>query len=329
MATITASKASKINWPRFQKQQKGSSSRHSLTPRRVEFNWADTPLEWIPGQPFASHFINQINMILPAGEYWFCRLFNKALPHITDEKLREDVQAFIRQEAMHARAHGGAVEEYLQNHNIETARNTDFMDSLFKVALADNPFGQKIPKRLEKHWLVFRLGLVAAVEHMTCVLGMYALENKTWDDAGADEVLLDLLRWHGAEEVEHRCVAFDLYQHLGGSYVSRSYLALITFPLIFGIWADGAAHLMKQDSRFAKKQPSIFRPWIWREWSRTAKTGHLPSLTWLTLKELSFLSPLYNPSEEGSTELALNYLNGSPAYLATQQSEKKATAASA
>lgn len=281
-----------------------------LIPRKVQFDWSQTPLEWIPGEPFASHFINEINLLLPAGEFWFCKLYNKALPYITDPKLRDDVQMFIRQEAMHARAHGAAVVEYLHHHGIETESNTAQEDRLFEVILADQPFGVKLPKFMEKQWLVFRLGIVAAIEHMTCVLGNYVLRQE-WKDA--DPVLLDLLRWHGAEEVEHRCVAFDVYRHLGGRYPSRYYLASIAMPAIFGLWAHGAAHLMRQDPRFADKKPSVFRPWIWREWQRQSKRGQLPSLFWLMRQELSFFSPWYNPVEEGSTEEALAYLERSPA----------------
>jgi pimeloyl-ACP methyl ester carboxylesterase len=153
----------------------------SLVPRKVAFDWSQTPLEWIPGQPFASHFINQINLILPAGEFWFCKLYNKALPQVRDAKLREDVQNFVRQEAMHARGHGAAITGYLQARGVDTTRNTQIMDWLFDVPLADAPFGRKLPKAFEQEWLVFRLGIIAAVEHMTCVLGKYVLENQSWD----------------------------------------------------------------------------------------------------------------------------------------------------
>ncbi len=296
--------------PPPRRSSKVSRTPAPLIPRKVQFDWSQTPLEWIPGQPFASHFINEINLLLPAGEFWFCKLYNKALPHITDEKLREDVQMFIRQEAMHARAHGAAIAEYLHAHGIETDSNTAQEDKLFEVLLADNPFGRKLPKFLEKRWLVFRLGIVAAIEHMTCVLGNYVLSQE-WKDA--DPVLLDLLRWHGAEEVEHRCVAFDVYRHLGGRYPSRYYLASIAMPAIFGLWVHGAAHIMKQDPQFADRKPSAFRPWIWLEWQRQAKAGQLPSPFKLLRDELTFFSPWYDPVKEGSTEEALAYLNQSPA----------------
>ena len=300
-----------------------SNTPQPLIPRKVQFDWSQTPLEWIPGEPFASHFINEINLLLPAGEFWFCKLYNKALPHITDPKLRNDVQMFIRQEAMHARAHGAAIVEYLHAHGIETESNTAQEDKLFEVILADEPFGMKLPKFLEKRWLVFRLGVVAAIEHMTCVLGNYVLKQE-WKDA--DPVLLDLLRWHGAEEVEHRCVAFDVYKHLGGGYPSRYYLATIAMPAIFGLWVHGAAHLMKQDPRFADKKPSAFRPWIWLEWERQARKGQLPSLLKLMKEELPFFKPNYNPLHEGSTEEALAYLNASPAAARAAAARESAAA---
>ncbi|HZR36164.1 MAG TPA: metal-dependent hydrolase [Nevskia sp.] len=290
-----------------------SRTRTPLRQRRVQFDWSRTPLHWIPGQPYASHFINEINMLLPAGEFWFCKLYNQALPLVKDAKLREDVQGFIRQEAMHARAHDGAIAGYLAAHGIETDSYMRRINWLFEVALADAPFGRRLPRPARRQWLLFRLGLVAAVEHMTCVLGKYALDNRRWDEAGADPVLLDLVRWHGAEEVEHRSVAFDLYQHLGGSYPTRYYLMTLTFPLVFGLWVAGAAHLMRQDPALAGRKPSVLRPWIWLEWQRQARTGLLPSAFWLAAQELRYLNPWYHPEREASTEEALTYLASSPA----------------
>lgn len=297
------------------RRQPFAASTSELTPqlRKVAFDWAGTPLEWIPGQPFASHFINEINLLLPAGEFWFCKVYNKALPLVSDARLRRDIRGFLQQEAMHARAHSSAIADYLNAHGVETESNTRREDWLFERLLCDEPFGRPLPRWAERQWLLFRLGLIAAVEHMTCVLGKYALDNTVWDAAGADATLLDLLRWHGAEEVEHRCVAFDTYRHLGGRYWSRYHLSLIVFPLVFGLWAHGAAHLMQQDPAFRRHRPSAARPWLWREWQRVSRSGHLPSLPWLIRKQLPFFSPWYDPRKEADTQQALDYLNQSPA----------------
>lgn len=302
-----------LNWLRSQRQASTTAGR--IEPRKVEFDWSDTPVDWIPEHPFASYFINQINMILPEGEFWFCRLYNQALPLVTDDKLRQDVQAFIRQEAMHARAHASANERYLKERQVDVSPNLAKMKWLFTELLADKPMGRTVPKALQRRWLLTRLGLIATIEHMTCVLGSYALQNKQWDQAGADEELLDLLRWHGAEEIEHRSVAFDLYQHLGGDYLSRYYLSLIVVPMVIGLWVDGAATLMKQDERFKARRPSVFRPWMWLEWARVSKSGMLPHPVWLALQQLPFFSPWYDPAKEGDSQAALDYLKQSVAAV--------------
>lgn len=300
----------------FKKKIYGSSINYRIKPRKVKFEWQDTPVDWIPNEPFASYFINEINMILPAGEFWFCRLYNKVLPQITDEKLKADVQAFIRQEAMHAKAHQTANNEYLTVRNIDVSRNLAVMDFLFGKVLADKPFGKEIPQSLSPQWDLFRLGVIATVEHMTCVLGKYVLDNTHWQKLGADAELLDLLKWHGAEEIEHRTVAFDLYHHLGGTYIARYYLSIAVIIGVLGLWVDGAANIMSQDPRFASKKPSVFKPWIWLEWQRTAKRSNsklMPSPLWLIAQQISYLTPWYNPLHSADTAQAIEYLNHSPA----------------
>lgn len=284
-----------------------------LKQRKVAFDFSDSPLHWVPEEPFASHFISIIHAILPQGEFFFCRLYNKALPLIQDEKLREDVKGFIKQEAMHARAHDAGMKEFLEAKGIDIKNFLGFMEWLFTVALADQPFGRSLPKSMEKDWLIFRLGVISAVEHMTCFLGKYILENKSWDKANADEVILDMLRWHGAEEIEHRSVAFDVYQHLSGNYSMRYLHMGLVFPVLIGLWTTGSAAMMRQDSVFGRKKPKVFGWYFWREWGRVAKRGHLPSFSWLLRQSLDYFKPGYDPVTEASTEDAEAYLATSPA----------------
>lgn len=82
-----------------------ASEHIGLKARNVSFGWEGTPLHWLPGDPFATHTINVLHLLLPAGERWFVHVYKQVLPYIKDEQLRADVVGFIGQEAMHAAAH--------------------------------------------------------------------------------------------------------------------------------------------------------------------------------------------------------------------------------
>ncbi|MCG8613845.1 MAG: metal-dependent hydrolase [Pseudomonadales bacterium] len=292
-----------------------SNTDTDLVQRKVAFDFSDTPLHWIPNDPYSSHFISVIHTILPAGEFFFCRLYNRALPYIEDEKLREDVKGFIKQEAMHARAHTTGINEYLAAQGMEVQGFIKIVEWLFEQALDDKPFGKSLPAATEKQWLTLRLGLIAAVEHFTCVLGKYALSNKNWDAQGADATILDILRWHGAEEIEHRSVAFDVYQHLGGTYAMRFPMMLVAYLGVLGLWSKGASHLMLQDPKLKGKKPRLMGRYFWRTWNKKAKQGQLPSAGWLFSQATRYLKRDYDPVNEACTEEAQRYLETSPAAL--------------
>ncbi|MDP9139929.1 MAG: hypothetical protein M3O62_03955 [Pseudomonadota bacterium] len=63
---------------------------------------------------------------------------------------------------------------------------------------------------------------------------------------------------------------------------------------------------------FAHNKSSLVRPWIWREWSKRARSGHLPPpLTLILRRQFPYFLPWYNPVKEGSTAEALAYLRTS------------------
>ena len=288
----------------------------SLQQRKVEFDFSESALHWNPQDPFVSHFVSVLHTMLPAGEFYFCRLYNKALPLITDEKLKQDLQGFIRQEASHARAHTHGINNYLKKNNLEVDSFIEKIDWVFEVALDDKPFGITLPKTMERRWLITRLGIIAALEHYTCVLGKYALENTQWDQDQADPVILDILRWHGAEEVEHRNVAFDVYRHLGGNYWPRYPQMLLVMVAMMGLWCDGTAHLMRQDNHFANPHTKLYGRTFWRLWLNASNNKRMPSPAWLVKQALRYLSPNYNPMDEADTAMATRYLAQSPAARA-------------
>lgn len=298
-----------------------TTTRHELKARRVEFDLSDSPLHWIPNDPVSSHLINGVNLLLPAGELWFCRVYNKALPYVTDDDLRAQVEGFIRQEAIHANAHRKG-EKWLQEHGLETDQFRERIDYLFGQVLGDEPFGLPWLNRpsLAKRWLVLRVGLIAAVEHFTGLLGDWCMNSDSWDSA--DPVVADLFRWHLAEEVEHRTVAFDLFEHLCrtqlGFYVSRQALMALVFPLFFYLLAEGGRSLARQDSdpRARRLARATLVKVLW-ELQRTGRSsGNMPTFTYMLNRTARWVAPWFHPRTEGDTQQALDYIARSAAAQA-------------
>jgi predicted metal-dependent hydrolase len=102
----------------FERPVFAEPDRVALRPRDVRYDWASLPMHWVPDDPFTTHVLNVLHLLLPEGERWFVRVFSEALPLIRDERLAEDVRGFIGQEAMHAEVHQGVL-EHLRAHGLD------------------------------------------------------------------------------------------------------------------------------------------------------------------------------------------------------------------
>ena len=283
---------------------------HPIVRRKVRFDWSGTPTHWVPDDPFTTHVINVLHLLLPAGERWFIDVVNSARPLVDDEELQDRIKPFVQQESWHAWAHT-VVLEHLAEQGIDTTAYTDRLEKQwFGRVLADHP---RWPKPLQRWWLNRRLGVVAAIEHYTCVLGRWVIENEGLERAGADPVMLDLLRWHGAEEVEHRSLVFDVHKEVSGSYVQRvtTMMEVVFFLSLF--WVLGVQFLMRHDPSLGGAKPR------WRDWLRAARQDRVPSPGLLFGAVPRYLRPGHHPIQEASTQMALEYLARSPAARTAQK----------
>jgi uncharacterized protein len=278
-----------------------------LEPRDVRFDWSGLPLRWIPGEPQVSHIINVLHLLLPEGERWFVQTFKRALPLITDEALREDVIGFIGQEAIHAEAHQGVL-DYFASRGLRTEPYQRQMEWLFRRILA--PRTGLAPAHAREE-LIEHVAIVAAIEHFTAFLGHWVLNADGLDRVGAHPVMLDLLRWHGAEEVEHRSVAFDLLTHLDPAYPRRIRAALIAGSLLLWLWVRGARFLVAADPELGRQAKVT-----WRGYAAGARRGILPAPRDSVRSAIRYLRRGYHPAQEASTQQAVAYLGSSPAARA-------------
>ena len=279
--------------------------RIALQARDVRFDFSGLRTDWIPGEPLASHVIDVLHMLLPEGERWFVEVFSQALPLVRDAALAEDVRGFIGQEAVHAESHQGA-QDHLIDAGIDVSGYVAQIEWIFNDLLGE----RGLTGAEAREWLVERVGLIAAVEHFTAVLGEWILHSPELDEAGADAEMLDMLRWHGAEEVEHRSVAHDLYMHLDGRYLRRIRAMLISGPTLAKLWTDGTAVLCARDPRLHGTPQRRVRL---RDYLRAARRGLVPGPGMFAKAVLTYLNPRFHPARYGDTDAAIAYLAVSPA----------------
>ncbi len=286
---------------------------HPAYRRQVRFDWSNLPLHWIPNDPFATHMTNVLHLLLPEGERHFIKAVLEASSLVDDPELEAVIKPFIQQESWHAWAHQ-VVLNHLSEQGIDTLPYTERLGKWLSMSLGDPP--KWWPASWKRFWLYRRLADVAALEHFTAVLGQWVLQNRGLDYAGADPRMLDLLRWHGAEEIEHRSLVFDVYQHVCGSYPLRVLSMLTIAPLFIGWWIAGVRYLMVHD-------PTITDTPRWRDWLRAAREYKVPG-PWklLVTVPVRYLRPGHHPSHEASTQMAMDYLEYSPAAREVRERAK-------
>jgi predicted metal-dependent hydrolase len=276
--------------------------------RNVEFDWENVPLEWIPGEPVASDIISSIlHSVLPEGERWFCEVYTEALPYVKDENLARTMRGFIGQEAMHAESHDRALSEYLQRCGIDTQPVARQFEYIFRKILAPRTYHSD---RAQYNDMVQRLWLIAAVEHYTAILGVFALNN-AWDDYNVDPTMADICRWHGAEEVEHRSVAHDVANYFDPSYFHRCRAMIVGIVFLILALHRTSGYMLRKDPNFSYSYPRL-----WWEYLKGSHKNILPKLRDVVKFTLIYFKPSFDPASIGSTAQAVAYLAKSPAARA-------------
>ena len=280
---------------------------HAIRPRDMDFDWRHVPLHYIPGEMVATHAYNVMQMLLPQGEKAMSAALAQALPLIDDPRLHEEVVGFIGQEATHAENHEGIQQRLAQ-------LGVDFDPAMRRLQrLLDVIMGDWGNDYVRHQLLCERLALFSALEHYTALWGKFFLESEGLANSGIDPMVLDLLRWHGAEEVEHRSVVFDAYQYVDGSYARRVRMGLLGTTWLFLAGIMSLAYLVAQDPERKARRTFYGRcvsPFV--EAARAARTGVMPSLVSGFLDLPQYLRPGFHPSQLDGMDLAVRYLATAP-----------------
>ncbi len=278
----------------------------SITPRDRRFGrGGSTPRWWHGGRPAASALYNALSATFPLGEAFFVesvRSFRDGAP----EPLASEIRAFTQQEVIHSREH--------------LAFNRRAADSGYDLT----PLEARVRDRLEltkSRPPVVSLAATMALEHFTAILAHELLADPRHLD-GADPETAALWRWHAAEEIEHKGVAYDTWLHATKAWprrkrweVKAKVMLLVTRNFIVDRTA-GALELLRQDGITG------LRAWSSLLWTMWVRPGMMRKIFAAWAK---FFLPAFHPWNEDDRALIAAY--ESPPALAGERARAEQVAA--
>ncbi len=208
------------------------------TIRRLDLDFSDVPRDWFFADPVITSYANGLHLVFPAGERFFIRSVRAFMHKVSDPTLKARVKGFVGQEAMHGREHEASF-RMLENHGLEVQSWLDWYTRWAYARLE-----RIAPAKL-------CLSVTIALEHLTATLGENALTDGLLDNAHPE--MAHLLRWHAAEEIEHKSVAYDVYRAAGGGWLLRVFGMVLALGFLLLFWSSAVRHLRRQDPRVTKE----------------------------------------------------------------------------
>jgi predicted metal-dependent hydrolase len=225
----------------------------SITPRDRRFGRdATTPRLWHGGRVEATAIYNALSTTFPKGEAYFVesvRAFREGAP----PKLAEEIKAFTTQEAIHSREHD-AFNKRTESSGYDLSRLEARVAGRLAITKDRPP--------------IVNVAATMALEHFTAILAHQLLADPRHLE-GAEQATADLWRWHAAEEIEHKGVAYDTWLYATRGWprfkrwkVKAKVMLLVTRNFLVDRTA-GALELMRQDGVTGAKAWWLLLTYLW------------------------------------------------------------------
>lgn len=213
----------------------------AVMPERRDLHFlppGDRICDWHAAGPNVTQLMNALSLFFPGGERMFIDAVRDYRDQIPDPDLKKAAKAFIGQEAMHSREH------------------IEYNELMEAAGLPAHKIDHLVWKRIHairsRTPRVTPLLLTIALEHYTALMGDMLLRYPDMIE-GSQEDYKRIWRWHAMEEIEHKAVAFDVYEKCVGrglqAYAMRS-AAMVFTTVTF--WPD----LMRTYRAMAQADPA-------------------------------------------------------------------------
>ena len=215
------------------------SSSITITPRKPPERAQEVALNW-HDSPFASQFFNALSLVFPTGEQLFIDAIRHYRKEVTDPTLKAQVKGFLAQEALHRKEHL-LVNDLLREQGIDP----DSYDAFFRENV-------KMGKKMRSPLTI--LAMTVACEHFTAILAHRLLSDPDRYLKPMPKELAELWTWHAQEEIEHKAVAFDVYEAMGGGYMRRILIMLEASVMFGGVVAFITGRLLLKKRLFFQRK---------------------------------------------------------------------------
>jgi len=214
-----------------------------IPPRHIDFNFPQSiPKYFYAGNATATTFFAMLSGFFPPGERYFMDSVRHFRDRVTDKEQRAAISGFMGQEAIHGREH-----------------------ERLNELLAERGFDMRTPERFVKIGLKVlemlppstKLAATTFMEHFTALLAEQLLEDKDFQGL-ADPEMIKIWQWHALEELEHKSVAYDVYELVGNRYSERvaatAASLVVLLPMLGVTWAwmlarDGKLGSIKDNAK--------------------------------------------------------------------------------
>lgn len=214
--------------------RKLAGARVGIPPRQMDFRHSpETPRYFFGNNATATLFLAMLSGIFPPGERFFVESVRHFRDRIEDDTLKAQVSGFIGQEAIHGREH-----ERLNQMLAERGIDTRVPEKAVRFALG----------LLEKFSPSTQLACTTLMEHFTALLGEELLTDERLMKQ-FDSEMLKMWQWHALEELEHKSVAFDVYEKIGNSHRERQFAPLLVAATVGPAALLGWAYLLAREGK--------------------------------------------------------------------------------
>jgi predicted metal-dependent hydrolase len=176
--------------------------------RRIRFTWPEkVEPRWTPLNPEVAIAANAVSLLMPHVEPYIVSTVRKVADDFDDPDLAARARAYAGQEAQH--------------HGQHRRYNDHLIEHYPRLARVDRLFARFF-RFLRGRSTMFGLAFAAGAEAIAFVAARWVDRNLGLF-RNAEPTAATLFLWHLAEEVEHKEIAWDVYEGAGGGRVRYAF----------------------------------------------------------------------------------------------------------